>query len=88
MHGRLRRASLLVLAVLQLEACLKKHLPPEDYGIVETVTKVSRDAGAVAMEKAEAFSPPLTGVPTLSGGGRSGASASPTLARVEPAAAE
>lgn len=89
MHGRIRRASLLVLAALQLEACLKKHLPPEDYGITETITKVPRDAGApVAMERAVALSPPLSGVPTLSGGDRSGASASPTLARVARASGE
>ena len=39
MHGRIRKVSLFVLALLQLEACARKyHLPPEDYGIVMTVT--------------------------------------------------
>lgn len=55
MHTRIRRASLLVLAALQTEACLKKHLPPEDYGITETISKTTVDGGA----KKEALEEPL-----------------------------
>jgi hypothetical protein len=39
MHSRIRKYALTVIVALQLEACLKRHLPPEDYGIIETVTQ-------------------------------------------------
>lgn len=38
MHSRLRKYALGVIAILQLEACVRRHLPPEDYGITEVVS--------------------------------------------------
>jgi hypothetical protein len=43
MHSRLRKSALAVLTLLQLEACIKRHLPPEDYWITETVTQMRNE---------------------------------------------
>ena len=54
MHTRLRKYALAVIAVLKLEACLRRHLPPEDYGITEVVSckRQELDAG-VSVELAK-----------------------------------
>lgn len=48
MHARIRKAAALVLLVLQLEACFRRGLPPEDYGITVVISS-QRDAGAQEM---------------------------------------
>lgn len=46
MHSKLRRAAVVVLAVLQLEACFRYRKPSEDYTITTTVS--GDDGGIVS----------------------------------------